>query len=126
MPIKDQLEFDQVSSVDLAAEYCRRMLAQEARGPGDIEEAMHRIEIKTGIGYWVQWAFRYRKPKTVDRDLFSRIRGAYLGLCDRQLQRLQHDLAVDRAKGGGDDTLEDLEAQAAALAAKIQAARARR
>lgn len=124
MPIKPRLELDQMSSVDLAAEYCDRMLKREARGPGDVDDAMRRIEARTGIGYWTLWALRYRRPKQVATDAFQRIRGAYLALCERELRTLEHELALETAKGDADD-FADLVGEAEALAAKLRAARAR-
>ena len=54
--------------------------------------------------------------------LFARLRGAYLDLCERQVSKLQHQIAVDKATND-DDTLDDLEGEAARLAAKIAARR---
>jgi hypothetical protein len=44
---------------------------------------------------------------------------AYVDLCERQVSKLQHEIAIEKAMG--DDLLEDLGAEAAALAAKIAA-----
>lgn len=114
-----------MSSTDLAIDYARRMVAQEARGPGDLENAMHRLETKTGIGYWTLWGLWNRRRKLIDADLFTRLQGAYYAVCERQLALLQHDLAIEQARHPDDD-LDDLERQAAALAAKIRAAKERR
>ena len=121
---KDHLELAQMSSVDAAAEYCDRMLKREARGPGDVEEALRRIEAKTGVNYWTLWGLRYRKPKTIAADLFHQIRGAYLALCERELGNLKHELSIETAKGSGDD-FADLVAEAEALVAKLKAAKMR-
>ena len=114
-----------MSSADLAIDYARKVLSREARGPGDLEEAMHRLEAKTGVGYWTWWGLWNKRRKSVDMDLFSRVRGAYLALCEKQVRALQHDLAVEKAMSG-DDTFEDLVAEAEALAAKIAAVAAKR
>jgi hypothetical protein len=121
---KQRLEIEQVSSVDLAAEYADRLVKREARGPGDVEEAMHRIEARFGVPYSTLWGLRYRKPKTIAADLFLRIRGAYLAMCERELRKLEHDLAVASATGGGDD-YQDLVDEADRLAAKLKAAASR-
>ena len=64
-----------------------------------------------------------RKPslwsaKTVEAGLFARIRAAYLDLCERQVSKLQHEIALEKAMNE-DDTLEDLEREASRLAARI-------
>lgn len=124
MDCKQPWGFEQMSSVEAAAEYCDRMVGREAAA-GDVEAAMRRVEAKTGVNYWTIWALRYRRPKTIAADLFHRIRGAYLTLCERELSKLQHELAVEQAKGGDDD-LESLAEATAALAEKVAAAVARR
>lgn len=125
MDCKYSWESEQVSSVDAAADYAARMVSREA-GSGDVEAAMRRVEAKTGVNYWTLWALRYRRPKTIAADLFHRIRGgAYLSLCERELSKLQHELAVEQAKGDGDD-LSDLAEAVSALASKVDAAVARR
>lgn len=114
-----------MSSTDLAIDYARRMVEAEARGPGDLDNAMRRLETKTGVGYWTLWGLWNRRRKGVNADLFVRLQGAYYAVCERQLARFQHELAVEQ-KRCPDDNLEDLERQAAALAEKIKAAKERR
>lgn len=119
------LRVDPVSSTDLAIDYARKALQAEARGPGDLEEAMHRLEAKTGVGYWTWWGLWNRRRKLVDLDLFQRVRGAYLAVCERQLANVQHTLTIEAAKGGEDD-FADLVAEAEHLAQKLKAAIERR
>ena len=116
-----------MSSVEIAADYANRMIERESRGPGDTEEAMRRIEAKTGVGYWTLWSLRYRRRdlKTIAADQFQRIRTAYLATCERQLHALQHELAVEQARCGNDD-FADLVVEAEVLAAKIKAAKEKR
>lgn len=116
-----------MSSVEVAADYANRMIAHEARGPGDTENAMRRLEAKTGVGYWTLWGLRYRRRelKTIAADQFARIRSAYLATCERQLAALRHELATEQAKSG-DDTYADLVAEAESLAAKIRARKEQR
>lgn len=125
MICKQPLRKTQMSSVEVASGYVNRMVLREARGPGDTEDAMRRVEARTGIGFSTLWSLRYRKPKSIDRDLFQRIRGAYLTLCERQLASLKHELSVEVAQGHA-DAFEDLVVEAEALVAKLKAARASR
>ena len=54
--------------------------------------------------------------------LFARLRAAYLDLCERQVGKLQHQIAVLKATDDAD--LADLESEAARLAEKIEARKA--
>ena len=110
-------------SVESATEYVRTMVQRESRGPGDIENAMQRLETRYGLPFWTLWHLRKGRAKTCDTSLFARIRGAYLDMCQQQVGSLLHEIQIEAAIG--DDTLEDLEAEARALAAKIRARKAR-
>jgi hypothetical protein len=110
-----------MSSVDAAADYASRLIEHEAHG-ADVEDTMRRIEAKYGIGYSTLWSLRYRRPKAVSVDLFTRLRGAYLAACERQLANLQHEIAVERARCGH-DVDQDLVEEAEALVAKLKARR---
>jgi hypothetical protein len=113
-----------MTSVDMAARYARQLVGREMDRTGDLEVAMRQVEAKTGIGYWTLWGLWHKRRKLIDRDLFGRLRGAYLALCERQVAALQHELAVEKARGG-DDTFEDLASEAELLAKKIRSARGR-
>lgn len=106
--------------VETAGGYVRRMVSSEARGWGDQSEAQSRIEARYGIPYYTLERLRTGRAKTVEAGLFARIRGAYLDLCERQVSRLRHEISIEKALNE-DDTLEDLELEAARLAARIQA-----
>ena len=108
-----------MSSAEMAAGYVRRMVECETRGWGDQEGALSRLEARYGLPFWSMNNIRTGRAKTVEAGLFGRIRGAYLDLCERQVAKLQHEIAIEKALNN-DDTLEDLEAEASALASKIQ------
>lgn len=118
------LELKPVSTVDLAADYATRLVANETHAlGGDTDEAMRRIEARYGVGYWTLWSLRYKRPKAVSAEVFTRLRGAYLTACERQIASLQHEMAVERARCGH-DVDQDLVAEAEALVAKLRARRA--
>lgn len=76
---KNFLEKDQKMSaayVDRAVVLCQELVTREARGPGDLPNAMRRIERHYGIPFWAQWSLRYKRPKKIDAGLFERIRRA--------------------------------------------------
>ena len=112
-----------MSSVDMADEasgFVRRMIARETRGWGDQAPAQHRLEARYGLSFWTLEHLRTGRAKSIEASLFARIRAAYLDICERQVAILQHEIAVEKAINS-DDTLEDLEAAAAQLVARIAA-----
>ncbi len=114
-----------VSSAEMATGYVRRMVEAETRGWGDQESALSRLEARYGLPFWSLNNIRTGRAKTVEAGLFARIRGAYLDLCQRQVAKLQHEIAVEKALNEH-DTLEDLEREARSLAARIAAKKAAR
>lgn len=100
--------------------HVRRMVEKETRGWGDQDSALTRLEARYGIPFWSLNNIRTGRAKTVEAGLFDRIRGAYLDLCQKQVAKLQHEIAIEKALNE-DDTLEDLEREAGRLAARIQA-----
>lgn len=109
-------------SVDAATEYVRTMVQRESRGPGDIDNAMNRIEQRYGLPFWSLWYLRKGKAKTVEASLLARIRAAYLDMCQRQASNLLHEIEMEAA--AGDDLDGDIASELSALLAKIQAKRA--
>lgn len=101
----------------VASEYVKRMISREMRGPNDMGPAMNRIEQKFGIPFWSLDHLRKGKAKVCDVALFQRIRLAYFDHCERQIKALQHELKLERLSG--DDTNDDLLAEAETLLAKI-------
>lgn len=94
---KDQ-DMSSAVFISHAADLSRRMVAREARGPGDVDNAMRRLEARYGIPYSVLWALRFRKPKTLDVGVFARIIGAHDAECDRQLRAIEHEREITHAK----------------------------
>lgn len=114
-----------MTSIDLATDYARRLVAAEARGPGDLEPAMRRLEARTGIGFWTIWGLWHRKRKEVGHDLFSRLRHAYLSICERQLSSLKHEVALQKALCG-DDAFEDIASEMENLLARLETLKAKK
>lgn len=111
-----------VMNADRAIKFVKKMVAKEVRGPGDTEAAMTRLEQRYGIGFWQLSHLRKGNAKTVESSLYARIRAAYLHYCSTLAQELVEEIESEAA--AGDDTLADLEAEAAALVEKIQARKA--
>jgi hypothetical protein len=91
-------EMSSAAFISHAADLSRQMVARESRGPGDIDNAMRRLEARYGIPYSILWALRFRKPKTLDVGVFARILGAYESECDRQQRAIEHEREITRAK----------------------------
>lgn len=113
---------DEVKAMTLEAaqDYASLLVEMETRG-SDVEDALYRLEQRYGLSPNQILHLRSRRAKSCDIGLFARLRAAYLDICERQVSRFQHEIAVEKARG--DDTFEDLAAEAAALAAKIKARR---
>lgn len=97
---KLSLREDQMASaayVDQAVEMARSLVNREVRGPGDTENAMHRVERKYGVPYSTLWALRYRKPKDILIGAFLKVAAAYEAQCQEQLKRLEHERAITQA-----------------------------
>lgn len=114
-----------MSSAEAATVYVRRMIESETRGWGDNDNAVSRLGARYGLPYWTLNNLRTGRAKTVEAGVFARIREAYIDLCERQVAKLQHEIAIEKALGN-DEHLESLEVEASALAAKIKAKRAGR
>lgn len=106
-----------------ATRYVREMVSREARGPGDFENAMGRIEAKYGIGFWTLHHLRRGAAKTVDVNLFQRIKMAFIDHCEGQAKRLLHEASTARMTGLDNDDVADIEDQIRALASKLDAAK---
>lgn len=109
-------------TVEAASNYASHLIELESRG-SDIDAALHRIEQRYGLSPSQIMHLRSRRAKSCDVGLFARLRGAYIDLCERQVSRLQHEIAIEKATAPDDD-LDALEAEAAALARKIAARKA--
>jgi hypothetical protein len=100
-----------------ASHFVREMIHREAKGPGDYERAMERLEAKYGIGFWTLDHLRKNKAKTCEVGLYARIKTAFADHCGRQAQRLLRQAELAQAVRPNDDL--------AAIQREIQALQAR-
>jgi hypothetical protein len=112
----------QPMTIEAASDYARQLVEMEARGPGDTEGAMFRLEQRYGIGTNQLLHLRAGRAKSCDVSLFARLRMAYLDLCASKVRTLQHKIAIEEATG--DDTNSDLAYRLHAIAAEIEAKKA--
>ena len=85
--------------VDTAGKLAGQMLAREMRGPGDVDNAMRRLEARYGVPYQALWSLRYRRPKEIAVHVYAGIIAAYDAQCEQQAKRLEHERSITRAKG---------------------------
>lgn len=112
----------QPMTVEAASDFASRLLEFEQRG-SDTEGALYRIEQRYGLSPSQIIHLRSGRAKSCDVGLFARLRSAYLDLCERQVSKLQHEIAITKATTSDDD-LQDLVAEADRLAEKIAARKA--
>lgn len=109
-------------STKRAQRMAKHLIDAESRPDRDADDVAAAVERRWGIGFWQLAHLAKGRAKTCDIALFGRMRAAYLDLCERQVSKLQHEIAIEKAIG--DDDLEHLVEEARALAAKIAARKA--
>jgi hypothetical protein len=93
--------------LDEAAEWSKSLTRMRARGPGDTENAMRAIERDYGVDYWLLWRLRYRRSvlKDIGVSAYMRLKAAYQAECERQLRKLQNEIARTEAIVGATDAV---------------------
>lgn len=102
---KSSLQNLQKSPVDQAAAWADELVKFESRGPGDLENAMHRVARRHGLPHSIFWKLRYRRPKDVFASIYLTLQTAYAAECERQHRRLAHEVELTRAIAGAADPL---------------------
>lgn len=77
-----------------ACKWANELVRRESRGPGDIENAMRRLENRYGIPWRMFWSLRYRPPEDVMTGIYNRLRAAYYAECERQTRLLKHEMEI--------------------------------
>jgi hypothetical protein len=88
------------AAVDQAAAWAKGLTHSEARGPGDMENAWRRLEVRYGVPWRAFWSLRYRRPNEIAASIYLRLQAAYEAECERQMRRHQHELEITRTKAG--------------------------
>lgn len=113
-----------IFSTKRASKMAKHLIEAETRPDREAEDIAAALEQRWGLSLWQLLHLAKGRAKKCDIALFGRMRGAYLDLCERQVGKLQHEIAIEKA--AGNDDFEDLEAEARALASKIAERRALR
>lgn len=86
------------SGVSEAKEWASAMVLREMRSPGDMENAMHRLESRYGFPWRIFWNLRYRPPADVLVGVWRQLKTAYELECERQERLLAHERHIAEAK----------------------------
>jgi hypothetical protein len=114
----------EMSSVELAQDYVRRMVENETRGWGDTQNALRRLEARYKLSYWSLDGFRTGRWKTVEASIFDRIQSAFADQCKRHAARLLHDAEIAMA-GNPNDDVATIQDEIRALASRLEAAKSK-
>jgi len=90
--------------LDQAAAWSKDLTRMKARGPGDTENAMRRVEREYGIDYGFLWSLRYRRERlrTISISVYESIRAAYRAECAAQMRKLENDIKRTEEIAGAD------------------------
>jgi hypothetical protein len=90
--------------LDQAAAWSKDLTRMKARGPGDTENAMRRVEREYGIDYGFLWSLRYRRERlrTISISVYEGLRAAYREECQRQMRKLENEIIKTEEIAGPD------------------------
>lgn len=102
---KRGLPMSDAAYLDQAAAWSKDLTRMKARGPGDTENAMRRVEREYGIDYGFLWSLRYRRERlrTISISVYEGIRAAYRAECAAQMRKLEHDIKRTEEIAGPDN-----------------------
>ena len=102
---KKDLKMSDTAYLDQAAVWSKDLTRMKARGPGDTENAMRRIEREYGIDYGFLWSLRYRRDRlrTISISVYEGIRAAYRAECERQMRKLENEIIKTEQVTGPDN-----------------------
>jgi hypothetical protein len=91
--------------IDQAAHWAKELTRMKSRGPGDLDNAMRRVEREHEIDYSVLYTLRYRRNrlKDIGVSIYMRLQAAYRAECERQMRKLKHELEITKAVAGAGD-----------------------
>lgn len=98
MSKKPLREEQMTSAVSEAKDWAKWLVQRESRGPGDLENAMRRLEARYGISFSTFWGLRYRPPKDIFVSTYEQLRSAYLAEHEKHERLLKHEREITKAK----------------------------
>lgn len=90
--------------LDQAAMWSKDLTRMKARGPGDTENAMRNVAREYNIDYGFLWSLRYRRDRLriISVSVYETIRAAYRAECERQMRKLENEIARTEQVAGAD------------------------
>ena len=85
--------------VSNARDWANELILRESRGPGDLDNAMRRLEARYGISANTFWRLRHDRIKDIYVSTYTRLQAAYLAECDRQVRIIKQQAEIAKAKG---------------------------
>ena len=107
-----------------AREYAEKFFSLRLRGRGDKTDALEDVAEMSSMSPRSFERLLRGETKNPGERLRDRIRIAYLSYCEKLIERLQHEVEIEK-KVHGDAALGDIGDEVAALVEKIQAAKSR-
>jgi hypothetical protein len=80
-----------------AREWASWLVQRETRGPGDMPNAMRRLESRYGISPGVLKALRYKQANDILYSVYVSVRDAYLAELERTERAARHEAELVRA-----------------------------
>lgn len=74
--------------------WAESLIHHESRGPGDYNNAMHRVAERLKISFHTIWALRYRKPKRVSSKVYFALEKAFAEQLKREFTKLENDCST--------------------------------
>lgn len=91
--------------VDQSRAMARDIVNADVRGPGDLENAMRRVEARFGIPFSALWALRYRPPKDIGVSIYARLQAAHESVREAQMRKFTDEYERAKAASGADAPL---------------------
>lgn len=89
-----------VAFVEQSRAWARDLVNADVRGPGDLDNAMRRVEARWGIPFAALWSPRYRPPKDVGASVYARLYEAHAAMCAAQKRKYEDELERTKATAG--------------------------
>ena len=101
---KKGLQMSDTAYLDQAAMWSKDLTRMKSRGPGDTENAMRSVAREYNLDYGFLWSLRYRRDRLriISVSVYETIRAAYRAECERQLRKLENEIARTEEIAGAD------------------------
>lgn len=86
--------------IDQSRAMARDIVNADVRGPGDLENAMRRVESSFGIPFSALWALRYRPPKDIGVSIYARLQAAHEAVREAQMRKFQENTNAPKRPPG--------------------------